>query len=202
MFEGWSHGHRVVTDPTSRGGIMRPSPTNERSRLLRPPERHGTTPPSIDSARVRVRPRVGPGGRWAASLVRVSPCGNRKRPLPRWGVTSKTELELLQSFATTLDVVGASHSMSDSHAGARWDREGSIEGVPVVLEVRAVPSLGDVLAIERRPGDAYKVVVARRISASVAEASRGARHRLLRRTRSAPPLATAAADRHDRRGAR
>ncbi len=85
-------------------------------------------------------------------------------------MTSETELELLQSFGTTLDVVGASHSMSPSPAGSQWDRAGAIEGVPVVLEVRAVPTAGDVLALDRRPaGEAYKVVVARRISASVAE---------------------------------
>ncbi len=45
---------------------------------------------------------------------------------------------------------------------------GSIEGVPVVVQVRSVPTVGDVLAFEQaETGDTYKVLVGRRLSAPV-----------------------------------
>ncbi len=51
---------------------------------------------------------------------------------------------------------------------ARSGVSGSIEGVPVVVQVRSVPTVGDVLAFEQAEADdAYKVLVGRRLSAPV-----------------------------------
>lgn len=51
---------------------------------------------------------------------------------------------------------------------ARSGVSGWIEGVPVVVQVRSVPTVGDVLAFEQAEADdAYKVLVGRRLSAPV-----------------------------------
>lgn len=77
--------------------------------------------------------------------------------------------DLWEAFVTTLEALRLETSFRDdeSHPAAA-DATGSIEGVPVVTAVRSAPSLGDVLAFEHAErGDAYKVLVARRLSAAV-----------------------------------
>lgn len=50
----------------------------------------------------------------------------------------------------------------------RWNALGSIEGIPVAVELKAAPTAADVLALERMESDgAYKVLAARRLSRAV-----------------------------------
>ena len=54
----------------------------------------------------------------------------------------------------------------------QWDAVGSIDGIPVVVELKAAPSIGDVLRLDdfATPLDVYRAPVARRVSAQVRQA--------------------------------
>lgn len=81
--------------------------------------------------------------------------------------------EVWASFTSALDGLGLQASFQAEPSGAtRWDAVGSIEGVPVVVELKAVPGVGDVLQLERVADapSAYRVLASRRVSAAVREA--------------------------------
>lgn len=74
-------------------------------------------------------------------------------------------------FLVALDALGIETdlTLADSYAG--WDATGSIEGIDVVVEAKATPTVGDVLSLaERDSVGAYKVLVARSLWAPVREA--------------------------------
>jgi hypothetical protein len=80
--------------------------------------------------------------------------------------------EACEAFLAALAAVGLHASIrADAMSAVGWDATGSIEGVPVVVELKPVPAVADVLAIDRAESHgAYKVLVARRVSAAVREA--------------------------------
>lgn len=80
--------------------------------------------------------------------------------------------ELWDTFLAALATVGLHASIrAEANSAAGWDAIGSIEGVPVVVELKPVPALADVLAFDRAESHgAYKVLVAGRVSAAVREA--------------------------------
>jgi len=77
--------------------------------------------------------------------------------------------EVWHGFASAVEALNLDTSFpANERRNATSDLSGSIEGVPVVVQVRSVPSVGDVLAFEQaETGDAYKVLVGRRLSAPV-----------------------------------
>ena len=81
------------------------------------------------------------------------------------------EAELWDAFHRALDEVGLV-SRFDRQAGIadrRWDAVGKIEDLPVVIELKAVPTVADVGRLhEHVPKDSYPVLVARRVSKAVA----------------------------------
>jgi hypothetical protein len=85
-------------------------------------------------------------------------------------VTRAGAAELWDAFCSALDEVGAASVLRrDERGDTSWDAIGRVEGVPVVVATKAVPTVGDVLALARRDrGDAYVVLVARRVSRDVA----------------------------------
>ncbi len=80
-------------------------------------------------------------------------------------------VEIWEAFESALDALGLRTSLRlESPGSVRWDAVGSIEGVPVVVEVKAVPVVGDVLAFDQvEAHGSYKVLLGRRISAAVRE---------------------------------
>lgn len=78
--------------------------------------------------------------------------------------------ELWAAFRAALREVGARADLTlEPNGDRRWDAGGTIEGVEVVVEIKAVPTVGDVLALASRdPGGAYPILLARRISSDVA----------------------------------
>ncbi len=80
--------------------------------------------------------------------------------------------EVWDTFLGSLATVGLHASMrAEPGSDAGWDAIGSIEGVPVVVDLKPVPAVADVLAFDRAESHgAYKVLVARRVSAAVREA--------------------------------
>lgn len=81
-------------------------------------------------------------------------------------------VEVWEAFESALGTLGLRTSFRlESPGSVRWDAVGLIEGVPVVVEVKAVPVVGDVLAFDRvEAHGSYKVLLGRRISAAVREA--------------------------------
>lgn len=81
-------------------------------------------------------------------------------------------IEVWEAFESALGTLGLRASFQlESPGVVRWDAVGSIEGVPVVVEMKTVPQVGDVLTFDRVDADgAYKVLVGRRISAAVRKA--------------------------------
>lgn len=80
--------------------------------------------------------------------------------------------EAYETFLAALATVGLRSSIrAEATSTVGWGAIGSIEGVPVVVELKPAPALADVLAIDRAESHgAYKVLVARRVSAAVREA--------------------------------
>ncbi len=77
------------------------------------------------------------------------------------------------AFVSAIDALGVDASFRMEEAGdLQWDAAGSIDGVPVVVELKAAPSVGDVFRLDHvaTPLDAYRVLVARRVSAQVRQA--------------------------------
>jgi hypothetical protein len=77
------------------------------------------------------------------------------------------------AFVSAIDALGLDASFRMEGAGdLRWDAVGSIGGVSVVVELKAAPSVGDVLRLDHfdAPPDVYRVLVARRVSGSVRQA--------------------------------
>ena len=84
-----------------------------------------------------------------------------------------SDSDLWDAFERALDQVDLEHRFDREAGGTRrrWDGTGEIEHVPVVVEVKAVPTVADVARWKRhRPKGAYPVVVARRVSQTVADA--------------------------------
>jgi hypothetical protein len=82
------------------------------------------------------------------------------------------ETSLWDAFELALDQVDLAHRFDrDVQAGRhRWDGSGEIEGVPVVIEVKPIPTAADVARLRRRTTRGqYLVVVARRVSKAVAD---------------------------------
>ena len=78
---------------------------------------------------------------------------------------------LWDAFELALDQVGLEHRFDRETrtGGNRWDGAGEIERLPVVIAVKAIPTLADVARLRRRrPKGAYRIVVARRVSKVVA----------------------------------
>jgi len=77
------------------------------------------------------------------------------------------------AFVSAIDALGLDASFRMEEAGElRWDAAGSIDGVSVVVELKAAPSVGDVLRLDQvaTPPDVYRVLVSRRVSAQVRQA--------------------------------
>jgi AcrR family transcriptional regulator len=81
-------------------------------------------------------------------------------------------LEVWVDFTTALESLGLQSSFRTEPPDTRWDAVGSIEGVPVVIQLKAAPSIGDVLQLERAASGhpPYAVLAARRVSAAVRDA--------------------------------
>ncbi|MGQ0615962.1 MAG: hypothetical protein ACT4PW_03060 [Acidimicrobiia bacterium] len=76
---------------------------------------------------------------------------------------STARSELWEHFLGALEALGLDADLAATQSD-RWDATGTIEGVPVVIEVKANPAVGDVLALAERPsGGAHKVLVARHL---------------------------------------
>ncbi len=81
--------------------------------------------------------------------------------------------EVWASFTSALDGLGLQASFqAESPATGTWDAIGSIEGVPVVVELKAAPGLGDVLQLEHRP-DAPQALPRARCSPCLLHGARG-----------------------------
>lgn len=82
--------------------------------------------------------------------------------------------EVVDAFVAALASLGLDGELTpEAGRPSPWDAVGLIGGIPVVVEVKAVPSVGDVLQLEaasRRAGDAYPVLAGRRVSAAVRDA--------------------------------
>lgn len=81
------------------------------------------------------------------------------------------ETSLWDAFELALDQVDLAHRFArDVQTGRhRWDGKGEIEGVPVVIEVKPIPTIADATRLRRRTTKGqYPVVVARRVSKAVA----------------------------------
>lgn len=78
--------------------------------------------------------------------------------------------ELWERFRAALAALDLDADLTPVRDGP-WDAVGTIEGVPVVIEVRANPTVGDVLAVVERDGDgAHKLLVAPRLWSPVRDA--------------------------------
>jgi hypothetical protein len=86
-------------------------------------------------------------------------------------VRHDADAELWGAFERALDQVDLFHRFTRQVATAEhgWDAVGTIEDVPVVVELKAVPTVADVTQLRRHVlRDSYPVLVARRISKAVA----------------------------------
>lgn len=81
------------------------------------------------------------------------------------------EAELWDAFQRALDqvhLVGRFDRQAEI-AGHQWDAVGTIEDLPVVVELKAIPTTADVARLHQRtPKGSYPFVVARRVSKAVA----------------------------------
>lgn len=83
---------------------------------------------------------------------------------------SVASVELWERFRGALEALDLDADLTPVRDGA-WDAIGTIEGVPVVIEVKANPSVGDVLALAEQPSEgAHKVLVARHLWSPVRDA--------------------------------
>lgn len=81
------------------------------------------------------------------------------------------EAELWEGFQRALDRAGleGKFDLPAPADGHQWDAVGTIEDVPVVVDLKAIPTVADVARLRQRaPNDSYLVVVARRVSKAVA----------------------------------
>jgi hypothetical protein len=86
-------------------------------------------------------------------------------------VRHEPEAELWDAFHRALDQVGLGGRFKrEALVGdRRWDAVGTIDDLPVVIELKAIPTVADVARLrELVPKDSYLVVVARRVSKAVA----------------------------------
>lgn len=84
----------------------------------------------------------------------------------------KGDAPLLEAFVAALDRFDLGHHFTrKARTGAeRWDLMGEIEGMAVVIEVKPVPTSADVARLrELAPEGRYPVLVARRVSRTVAD---------------------------------
>lgn len=83
---------------------------------------------------------------------------------------SGASIDLEERFRYALDALDLDADLTSS-PGDPWDMVGTIEGVPVVIEVKANPTVGDVLALVDRASDGvHKVLVARHLWSPVRDA--------------------------------
>lgn len=83
--------------------------------------------------------------------------------------------EVFDQFISSLDALGVEHHLNvaahRNGRGHQWDASGSIEGVDVVVEVMANPTVGDVLHLAQEDSKgAFKVLAARHLWRPVREA--------------------------------
>ena len=86
-------------------------------------------------------------------------------------VRREPEAELWDALHRALDQVGlVGRFTREAQVGdRRWDAVGTIDNLPVIVELKAVPTVADVARLrEHVPKDSYPVVVARRVSKAVA----------------------------------
>lgn len=85
---------------------------------------------------------------------------------------STAGVDLEERFRHALNALDLDAHLTSS-PGDPWDMVGTIEGVPVVIEVKANPTVGDVLALVDRASDgAHKVLAARHLWSPVRDALR------------------------------
>ncbi|HVE47358.1 MAG TPA: hypothetical protein VNA57_11515 [Acidimicrobiales bacterium] len=85
---------------------------------------------------------------------------------------SAVSVDLEERFRHALEALDLDADLTPS-IGDRWDMTGTIEGLPVVIEVKANPTVGDVLALVDRASDgAHKVLAARHLWSPVRDALR------------------------------
>lgn len=74
--------------------------------------------------------------------------------------------EVWEAFRAAMADLGLTATFDVAPAEpVRWDAVGSIEGIPVAVELKAAPTAADVLALERmESAGAYKVLAGRRLS--------------------------------------
>ncbi len=79
--------------------------------------------------------------------------------------------DIWQGLVDALDDVGLEARLDrEGHTPDGWDAHGEIEDVPVVIELKAAPTMADVARVgRRRAKDAYRVVAARRLSDAIKE---------------------------------
>ncbi|MBI2709770.1 MAG: hypothetical protein HYX34_08745 [Actinobacteria bacterium] len=86
---------------------------------------------------------------------------------------SAATAELEERFRLALQALDIDADLTSSASGP-WDMVGTIEGVPVVIEVKANPTVGDVLALVDRASDgAHKVLIARHLWSPVRDELQG-----------------------------
>lgn len=83
---------------------------------------------------------------------------------------SATSVDLEGRFRHALDALHLDADLTPS-PGDSWDMVGTIEGVPVVVEVKANPTVGDVLRlVEQGSNGAHRVLIARHLWSPVRDA--------------------------------
>lgn len=83
---------------------------------------------------------------------------------------SAASVDLAEQFRHALEALDLDADLTPS-PGDPWDMIGTIEGVPVIIEVKANPTVGDVLAlVERGSNGAHKVLIARHLWSPVRDA--------------------------------
>lgn len=84
---------------------------------------------------------------------------------------SAAAVDVWDQFVTALDALGLEADIRPGKTDAGWNAKGSIEGVDVVVEVKANPTVGDVLRLAQLDSaGAYKVLIAPGLWAPVREA--------------------------------
>lgn len=79
--------------------------------------------------------------------------------------------QLWRDFSASLEDSGLKSSWgAPGRDGQRWDMVGEIEGVPVVIEMKATVGAADVGSIVRDEAAGYRVMVSRRVSSAAREA--------------------------------